>query len=64
MYRTHEEFITWASKYEDEDQVGRNIVSQKKFIKYFSKSSKNIIKFEEDLNIEIIVNQSMKFLKV
>ncbi len=62
MYKTHEDFIAWASRYELQNQVGRNKPSQKNFTKHFFEISKNILEIEEELSLDNIVNQSMRFL--
>jgi len=63
MYKTHEDFITWASKYGHERQVGRNKLSQKNFIKHSLEKSNNAFEIEENLSLENIVSRSLQFLK-
>jgi len=63
MYKTHEDFIQWASKYDFDTQLGRNKTSQKNFIKLFSKKNKNVFEIEKVLSLKDLVEQSVLFLK-
>lgn len=59
MYQTHEAFIQWASKYESDRQVGRNLLSQKNFINQFKGKS---IFINEQLNEDELIRLALKFL--
>ena len=63
MHKTHEDFIEWASHYESERQVGRNLLSQNNFIEQFEKSGGKTLRFEDDFDLEAVLNKSLSFLK-
>lgn len=60
MYETHEAFIKWASLYDTGKEHGRNLSSQKEFLKSFKKRT---IIFEELISIESAVEQTLKAIK-
>lgn len=64
MYKTHEAFLTWASKYETAQQVGRNKVSQKSFIEQFTKASGFVLEIEKNLSLKKTIDESLLFLNL
>ena len=62
MHQTHEDFISWASKYESVGQVGRNQLSQKNFINHFLQINKNVLRVESPYPINQVIDMSLLFL--
>ena len=60
MYETHESFIKWASLYEQSEDHGRNLKSQKSFYKKFIGKK---LSYESPLSLDELTQLSLSFLK-